>query len=86
MIDPNERLKRVYTGVIEKIDERDSAYYTAQEELSGEQWQIQPTDRSMLNYHYNLGAVEALKRVKTLFKIWGGTEEEWFKSLQVKDK
>lgn len=86
MLDPNERLKRVFTGVIEKLDEHENQHCMAHEELRDEQWQIQETDRAMMNYHYHLGAIEALRKVKSLFKLWGGTGEEWFTTLEAKDK
>ena len=78
MLDPNERLKRVYQSLKEDINSHELMFEDVRESIEEEKININPDTRDIMNYYYHKGATDALASVKYVMLLWGGENESWF--------
>jgi hypothetical protein len=66
MLDPKERLKRVFVKINEDLEEHENLQSISAEQLSNKTCNINPAERLLANYHYHDGYTDALQRPKLL--------------------
>lgn len=79
MLDPNERLRRLYENLNEKISTHRDKKTDYEECCDEEPWIMSDADLYRFNYFYHLGAKNALESIQYIFRCWGASSEEWFK-------
>jgi hypothetical protein len=85
MIDPNERLKRIFNSAQENLSIHSEKASESQELSDDEEWNASTKDLNRFNYFYHEGVADAYRHIKSLFRAWGGVEEEWFKLVKDED-
>lgn len=78
MIDPDERLKRIWESTCEKMDHHSVRKEEAENVLQNESMVLKDSDRHMINYFYHDGYLDAISYIRYLFRMWEGTKEKWF--------
>lgn len=86
MIDPNERLKRIWERTCEDLDMHADRKQEASDFLENTSICIKSSDRYLINYFYHDGYLNAIQYIRRLFRMWEGTKEEWFKLIKPHDE
>lgn len=82
MIEPNERLKRIFEFTNESLTDHAEKKSEARLSLEDAVVPIDETTRDVMNFYYHEGYLDAIRKIRSLFRMWDGTKEEWFKLVK----
>lgn len=79
MLDPKERLRRIFKSIMSHKENYDDRVDEAREALCDVNYSVSCTDLDLHNYYYNKGAKDASRiYLNVLLNCWDGANEEWF--------
>lgn len=82
MLDPNERLKRIWDKTTEYAIDHANKREEEAEILENESIDITSTDRHLFNFFYHDGYLDAINQMRYIMRLWDGDKEQWISPLE----